>query len=579
MIEDENKEIKKEEAVERKPTTPIFNAQKQAAQIEATAKLPGPAELEPVTTMPPQAIEDMEGFSPIGENSLGRNLYRLEQKAGVNSRDRMVSNDIRNLKFTKVLEQSEYNPLQKAELLDKFNEEVKKSGGRPPKMTPEQMFNVAQRQTAQRANYEISKRIEDQFNDLTDIIQEDPAAGAAALSSYTADLSKSLAAAGYSPEQIETKVEQYRRNAVNMAVDSFTKTDPAAARNYLSQNKDNLSPADYRKAENRIARTEKAIESAQKEQLFEAIKPGVMSLNVEEIAEIGKLDTPAGEVAREFSRKLENDPIKAVEDGLSPLSIKDSASMVTRIAEIAEIEERLSTSNRPVEIPYLTSGNMKNIKKQAMKGNVEPILNFFSNMLQEDAAKVAKQFEDGGQAAIGLAARLAVVNPEMARDAIAAAGSNAPLPRNTLTSNISLFSDESYNNAVRDQVRNLSKLDKYKVENPSDARELAERVANIQDVNPGIFSLENKLPVPHGFNGEQFRKALDELFGNPEKLRQFSNGRIKGSGESGGKLDYGDVEIRAFRPGVYLFYKDGKPIITEDDSYFAIDMEKALNEL
>ena len=323
----------------------------------------------------------------------------------------------------------------------------------------------------------------------------------------------------------------------------------------------------------KLSKAEGRLAEAEEKRLIADLKSGITGLDADEIAEAGKRGDKLGEVARDISRELVNDPLKVIADSLEPLSLSRPDSLVARIAAVQERQEHFSTPNRPVEIPYLTRDNIKNLGMQVKTGNGQKVLDFFSAALPEDRLKMAKQLSSGTKDEVGLALVLTEMDndPALANDMLKALSSDKSLLSKSVVNDVSPYASEAANSVLRTQSRTLGRLEEYQA-----GTDAINRVANIQDINPGIFAFEKLIPVPSGYNGRQFRSRLDDLMRNPDQLAKYANGKMLGGQ---GIIDVDSVEVVAFEPGIYVFKVDGKPIATEDGSYFAVDMRRALDDV
>lgn len=558
---------------------PASEAEIKAAQIQKVAELPEPEDLEPST----DATDiDHSGFG-TGREGVGYHLQKMEDKLGISTwNGDWDSSAVRNAKFMDGLNKSSYNPIQKIELLEAFNDRVEKHGGDQLQVDLQGYFSRSQKADAQKRNYARAQNIESQFEDLSVTLTENPELGLQAYGDFEKELVDALQKSGLNEEQIELKKEQYKKSAFDTSFNAILGQDPSKAKEFAEVNARFICNDEEGKCEDAVKYLDKAKKAEEKsaiekeERLVERMEPGIKSLNIEQIEAVSKTDTKAAKAAKKVLRNLEKDPIKVVQDELSPISLKDPASMSRRVAEIKEAEERLSTSNRPVDIPYLTKDNISNLVSRLERGEVDASLNVLGGMLGPDRRKLIDQLDSDMGKSDAFATALNVMEGDRRLALKIAEGAVSEKSSLITSGDIKLMNIQEYENVQANNrvIKAIQALGKTDIGMEGLSNDLIGRITNRQRVGGYVTGYD--LSLPHGVNVKQFRQEVISVLKSPEAQKKFFIGEpIDGFF----MMEERDVQFIARSEGQYYISQGDKILVDKQGKAIIFDYNKVRDDL
>lgn len=376
---------------------------------------------------------------------------------------------------------------------------------------------------------------------------------------------------GLSDLDIENQLNKYELGAGEATFNVLNRNNPESALQFAEDNAE-LFGGKVLGLKNKARRALKKQQADALKSQIEVAKEGFQGFNLDQISEMtGSSEEAVAKAARKTLREASQDPIKLVEKDLNPLNTNDKSTLETRIAFIEDSEASYDSPNHPIDIPYLTKKNVKSLRDKMLTGGAtaQKTLDFLS---LEDGAESLKLSKSFGKDPIGQAVRLYKSDPRTSLNVIEGLNSfqKPSISAADIAFDVKVYSNPALNTSAIKAMEALSR-----VEDGLSSTELAEKIVNLQDTNPGFFSFERLLPVPFGFSGEEFENRVSEVLADPKMSRKYSNGEMLGGDVD---IDYDDVTFEAISPGVYALKKDDKYLITQDGDKYVMNLGRALED-
>lgn len=431
-------------------------------------------------------------------------------------------------------------------------------------------FGTLSKQYIQKQKNERMQNWESNFGAVADIIDNNPEELVKTLPGFTSEMRGRMNAAGFDRGQIDRKVKDIESSAIEIAFHSLNRTDPKAAEAFASSNADALGMKVVN-LKNTARRAQASLEKEARKAQLEEAKAGFRGLNADQIAEMETQKGPMGDAARETSRNISQNPFKLLGKNPTPLNFNVMETLEDRVAEVDALEESYSTPNRPVEIPYFDKSNIDNMKinMAISPARAQKVFGFLTSLGEAETEKMVRGF---GKDPLGAAVRIYKYNPKVAMEILEGTLSDSKAtisPDMMAKRKIHIYKNPALNTATFKAMEALSKV------RPTDsAQELAEKVANVQDVESKWFK-SNKIALPHGMDGDGFKSTMKGLLSDPARMKEYANGTMRGGDVD---IDYDDLDFEAASPGIYHLKNDGRYVITEDGFPYTINLGRVLSD-